>query len=110
MFGNVVKLVFQSASIGSGLDDFITKTKEGLANSNNLGQGIAKLSTIFGGLGSSIGGAVNMLLHGGVWGAAAEGVRMVIGAIQKWRAEAARKRRAPSASPKKPCVITAGIW
>lgn len=89
MFGNVVKLVFQSASIGSGLDDFISKTKTGLTNANVLGQGIAKLSTIFGGLGASIGGAVNMLLHGGVWGAAAEGVKMVIGAIQKWRAEAA---------------------
>ena len=89
MFGNVVKLVFQSASIGSGLDDFISKTKQGLTNSNMLGQGIAKLSTVFGGLGASIGGAVNMLLHGGVWGAAAEGVKMVIGAIQKWRAEAA---------------------
>lgn len=89
MFGNVVKLVFQSASIGSGLDDFIAKTKAGLTNSNMLGQGVAKLSTIFGGLGASIGGAVNMLLHGGVWGAAAEGVKMVIGAVQKWRAEAA---------------------
>ena len=89
MFGNVVKLVFQSASIGSGLDDFIAKTKAGLTNSNMLGQGVAKLSPIFGGLGASIGGAVNMLLHGGVWGAAAEGVKMVIGAIQKWRAEAA---------------------
>ena len=89
MFGNVVKLVFQSASIGSGLDDFISKTKAGLTNANVLGQGISRLSTIFGGLGASIGGAVNMLLHGGVWGAAAEGVKTVIGAIQKWRAEAA---------------------
>ena len=59
MFGNVVKLVFQSASIGSGLDDFIKKTEAGLKNSNMLGQGVARLSTIFGGLGTSIGGAVD---------------------------------------------------
>lgn len=76
--GNIVKLVFQSIAQGSGLSTTLQKVKELSTAMPGLSKGVQILSSMFGTAGAAAGRFVTMLLQGGVWGAAAEGVRFVI--------------------------------
>lgn len=76
--GNIVKLVFQSVATGSGLSRMYGDVK-GLASAM---PGLTKATMIigqaFGTVGASVGRMASMFLQGGIWGAAAEGARLVI--------------------------------
>lgn len=76
--GNIVKLVFQTFAQGSGLSTTLQKVKELSGAMPGLSKGVQILSGMFGTAGMAAGRFASMLLQGGVWGAAAEGIRFVI--------------------------------
>ena len=61
---------------------------------SDLQGGVKKLGLAFGSLGGIAGNALANILKGGIWGAMAEGVRMVIGLIAKWRERAEKAAEA----------------
>lgn len=76
--GNIVKLVFHSIATGSGLSKMYGEVK-GLASAMpGLSKATMILGQAFGTVGASVGRMATMLLQGGIWGAAAEGVRLVV--------------------------------
>ena len=92
--GNIVKLVFQAVATGSGLSKMYGEVK-GLAKAMpGLTQAATILGGAFGSGGASFGRVATMLLQGGIWGAAAEGARLLIDrlGLLKDRSEEAKKR------------------
>ena len=92
--GNIVKLVFQAVATGSGLSKMYGEVK-GLAKAMpGLTQAATILGGAFGSVGASFGRMATMLLQGGIWGAAAEGARLLIDRLGlfKDRSEEAKKR------------------
>lgn len=80
MDGNIVKLVFNAISTGSGWSDVKQNTLDLLKNTKDL-TGIApKVAAAFGNMGQTIGMVFTNILRGGIWGAI--GTVMSIG-IQK---------------------------
>jgi len=93
MDGNIVKLVFNAISTGSGWSDVSNKCKELLADSGKLAQGIGSLGSVFGTTGMIAGKAFGMLMQGGIWGFAAEGIKLLIDKLEifKDRTEEVKK-------------------
>jgi len=93
MDGNIVKLVFNAISTGSGWSDVSKKCKELLADSGKLAQGIGSLGSVFGTTGMIVGKAFGMLMQGGIWGFAAEGIKFLINKLEifKDRTEEVKK-------------------
>ena len=92
--GNIVKLVFQAVATGSGLSKMYGEVK-GLAKAMpGLTQAATILGGAFGSVGASFGRMATMMLQGGIWGAAAEGARLLIDrlGLLKDRSEEAKKR------------------
>lgn len=91
--GNIVKLVFQTFAQGSGLSTTLQKVKELSGAMPGLSKGVQILSGMFGTAGMAAGRFASMLLQGGVWGAAAEGIKFVIDqlGIFKDKSEKAKK-------------------
>ena len=92
--GNIVKLVFQAVATGSGLSKMYGEVK-GLAKAMpGLTQAATILGGAFGSVGASFGRMATMLLQGGIWGAAAEGARLLIDRLGLFRdrSEEAKKR------------------
>ena len=92
--GNIVKLVFQAVATGSGLSKMYGEVK-GLAKAMpGLTQAATILGGAFGSVGASFGRMATLLLQGGIWGAAAEGARLLIDrlGLLKDRSEEAKKR------------------
>ena len=88
--GSIFRLVFESASTGGGMAEFVRQSKDSLGNVSQLTQGVRTLSQTFGTLGQTAGSVVSSILKGGIWGAAAAGVTLVVTAFRKWR-DAARE-------------------
>lgn len=78
MNDNIVKLIFSAVASGSGWSDVSGKLKGLLTDSGKLAQGVGALGPAFGAFGSIAGRAIRMLMHGGVWGFAAEGIKLLI--------------------------------
>lgn len=76
--GNIVKLVFQSVLQGSGVSRLYGDVKALAKALPGLSQGASILGTAFGSVGASFGRMATMFLQGGIWGAAAEGVKLLI--------------------------------
>ena len=92
--GNIVKLVFQAVATGSGLSKMYGEVK-GLAKAMpGLTQAATILGGAFGSVGASFGRMATLLLQGGIWGAAAEGARLLIDRLGLFRdrSEEAKKR------------------
>lgn len=92
--GNIVKPVFQAVATGSGLSKMYGEVK-GLAKAMpGLTQAATILGGAFGSVGASFGRMATLLLQGGIWGAAAEGARLLIDRLGlfKDRSEEAKKR------------------
>lgn len=73
---NTVRLVFHSASTGSGFKDVArdaASSKKALASFN---RGIGFVGSSIGGIGSKFGQVASMLLSGGIWGAAVSAATM----------------------------------
>lgn len=81
----IIEILLQSASVGSGFKDTVDNAKRVSASMSDLQDGVRKLGLVFGSLGGIAGNALANILKGGIWGAMAEGVRIVIGLIGKWR-------------------------
>ena len=75
---NIVKLFFQAVAQGSGFSKLYGEVK-GLAGAMpGLTKATMILGQAFGSVGASVGRMATMLLQGGIWGAAAEGIRFVV--------------------------------
>lgn len=83
--GKVIKILLQSFFDSSGVSKMRNAVRSVVGDVGDLSGSLKKLGTIFGSIGSAAGGLVANLLKGGVWGVMAEGVRMVIDLIGKWR-------------------------
>ena len=92
--GNIVKLVFQAVATGSGLSKVYGEVKRLAAAMPGLTKATMILGQAFGSVGASVSRMATMLLQGGIWGAAAEGVRLLIDklGIFKDRSEEAKKQ------------------
>lgn len=78
MGGNIVKLVFETIAAGSGFAQVSAQTAELQKKLGKLSQGVQVLGQCFGNLGGIVGRGIGMLLQGGVWGAAATGIQLII--------------------------------
>lgn len=76
--GNIVKLVFQAVATGSGFSKMYGEVKGLAAAMPGLTKATMILGQTFGSVGASVGRMATMLLQGGIWGAAAEGARLLI--------------------------------
>lgn len=76
--GNIVKLVFNAVSTGSGFSKIYGEVKGLAAAMPGLTKATMILGQTFGTTGAAVGRMATMLLHGGIWGAAAEGARLLI--------------------------------
>lgn len=76
MDDNIVKLVFQAGA--SGFNTVIGQTQTLQGKIGKLAQGATILGSAFGQVGGAIGRAFGMFLQGGVWGAAAECIKLLI--------------------------------
>lgn len=85
MFKNVVKFILQCVSQGSGFKKSLDDTKALQRQMGELSGAAKKLGTAFGTVGNIAGGLVGNILKGGIWGAAAEGARMLIEKWKDWR-------------------------
>ena len=83
--GKVIKILLQSFFDSSGVSKMRNAVRSVVGDVGDLSGSLKKLGTIFGTVGSAAGGLVANLLKGGVWGVMAEGVRIVIDLIGKWR-------------------------
>lgn len=91
--GNIVKLVFQSVLQGSGVSRLYGDVKALGKALPGLSQGASILGTAFGTVGGAFGRMATMFLQGGIWGATAEGMKLLITqtGIFKNRTEEVRK-------------------
>ena len=76
--GNIVKLVFNAVSTGSGFSKIYGEVKGLAAAMPGLTKATMILGQTFGTTGAAVGRMATMLLQGGIWGAAAEGARLLI--------------------------------
>lgn len=80
-----VNIVLSTKKKGTGIED----TSKGLVSiSKNVVDvrfAVRKLGNVFGELGTTAGSVIANVLKGGVWGAMAEGIRLVVQWIGKWR-------------------------
>lgn len=76
--GNVVKLVFNAVATGSGFSKMYGEVKGLAAAMPGLTKATMILGQTFGSTGAAVGRMATMLLQGGIWGAAAEGARLLI--------------------------------
>lgn len=92
--GNIVKLVFQTVATGNGLSKMYGEVKGLAAAMPGLTKATMILCQAFGSVGASVGRMATMLLQGGIWGAAAEGARLLIDKLGlfKDRSEEAKKQ------------------
>lgn len=91
--GNIVKLVFQAVTQGSGFGKLLGEVKGLQSALPGVSQGAAILGQAFGTAGAALGRMAAMLLQGGVWSAAAEGVRLVIDRMGLLRDRSAEVRQ-----------------
>lgn len=75
---NIIKLVLQTSADTSGFSKLVGATKSALGNLGDLSKASKIVGSTFGMVGASIGKLIGSILQGGVWGAAAEGVRLLI--------------------------------
>lgn len=78
MNGNIVKLVFDCISKGSGWADLRKNAADSLKNMNQLGGAFKSVAISAGAMGGVIGRAISAFAMGNVWGLAAEGMRFAI--------------------------------
>ena len=76
--GNIVKLVFNAVATGSGFSKLYGEVKGLTSSMPGLTKATMILGQAFGTTGAAVGRMATMLMQGGIWGAAAEGVRMLI--------------------------------
>ena len=76
--GNIVKLVFNAVATGSGFSKMYGEVKGLAAAMPGLTKATMILGQTFGTTGAAVGRMATMLLQGGIWGAAAEGARLLI--------------------------------
>ena len=74
MNDNIVKLVFQSFSNGSGFDDVISGGSKAQKTLQDLSGAARLVGRVFGPLGGILGNAFGMFLQGNIWQIAAIGV------------------------------------
>ena len=74
MNDNIVKLVFQSLSNGSGFDDVISGGSKAQKTLQDLSGAARLVGRVFGPLGGILGNAFGMFLQGNIWSVAAIGV------------------------------------
>ena len=79
MANGIINLALKSTSIGSGFDDVRKQTSGLLADTNDLSKAAKRLGRVFGDVGNMAGQVLGNLLKGGIWGAAAEGAKFLIG-------------------------------
>lgn len=94
MNGNIVKLVFDCISKGSGWADLRKNAADSLKNMNQLGGAFKSVAISAGAMGGVIGRAISAFAMGNVWGLAAEGMRFAIEklGIFKDKSEEAKKK------------------
>lgn len=78
MNGNIVKLVFDCISKGSGWADLRKNAADSLKNMHQLGGAFKSVAISAGAMGGVIGRAISAFAMGNVWGLAAEGMRFAI--------------------------------
>ena len=85
MAGGIVNIILRSISQGSGFKDNIDNAQKLKREMGDLSQAAQKFGTAFGTAGGIVGSAISNILKGGIWGAMAEGVRLVVHLLGKWR-------------------------
>ncbi len=79
MANGIINLILKSASVGSGFDNTLKQTDDLIARTNDLSRASNILGKAFGNVGNLAGQMFANILKGGIWGAAAEGVKFLIG-------------------------------
>ena len=77
MAGGLVNIILKSISRGSGWKEQVDNAKELRQQVGDLSQATKKFGTIFGAIGGVAGSAIANILKGGIWQAAADGVRLL---------------------------------
>ncbi len=88
MASKTIEIFLKSVADATGFSKIRENAKDLTAKMGGLGDGAKKVSEAFGTMGGVVGGALQNLLKGGIWGAMAEAAKGVFMLFQKWREEA----------------------
>ena len=84
MNGDIVRLIFQSSSRGDGLENAAKDIQAVDKSLPGLRRGLVVVGSAFGSMGSQIANVANMLLAGGVWGAAMAAATFAVKGLIGW--------------------------
>ena len=89
---NIVKLIFNCISTGSGWADLKKNAAESLKNMNNLSGAVKAIGPSIGALGGVFGNALSAFLTGNIWAVAATGVKLVVDKLGLFKDRAAETK------------------